>query len=239
MFPRMVAGALLAGGLAGLLAALLHFAFVQPLILTGEAYETAAVTQALGQAAAEGHAADAHGHVDDAAAGGMLQRDGMTALFSMLIYVAYAMVLVAGFGAAAALGIRIGPREGLLWGIAGFAAFQLWPAMGLAPDLPGTAAADLAARQVWWWGTALAAAAALALLGYGRRLGSVWWTAGAAILLLALPHVIGAPVLDGHSGVAPPEVAAAFAARVLGVGLAVWACLGWLAGLIWSRDSAA
>ncbi|MEI2612914.1 MAG: CbtA family protein [Candidatus Promineifilaceae bacterium] len=35
-------------------------------------------------------------------------------------------------------------------------AFQLAPAFGLPPELPGMAAADLGARQVWWCGTALA-----------------------------------------------------------------------------------
>jgi predicted cobalt transporter CbtA len=57
------------------------------------------------------------------------------------------------------------------------------------------------------------------------------------VALLALPHVIGAPEIEGYYGVAPPEVAGAFAARVLGVGLAVWACLGWTAGFFWSRQS--
>jgi cobalt transporter subunit CbtA len=124
-------------------------------------------------------------------------------------------------------------REGLLWGIAGFAAFQLAPAMGLAPELPGTLAADLGERQLWWWGTAASTAIGLGLLGYGRSL----VTAAIAVILLAAPHVIGAPELEGFSGVAPPEVSAAFAARVLGVGLAVWALMGWVAGFVWARGA--
>jgi predicted cobalt transporter CbtA len=57
----------------------------------------------------------------------------------------------------------------------------------------------------------------------------------AAGVLLAAPHVIGAPQPDGFYGLAPPEVAALFSARVLGVAVVVWACLGWIAGHFWSR----
>ncbi len=239
MFQKMLAGALIAGCAAGLLAALLHFAFVQDLILTGELYESGEAVHApfgpgghdhaddaAGEAA--GHDHGSHDHGDESSA---LARNGWTVLFTVLVYVAYAMMLVAGFGMAESLGHRIGAAEGLLWGIAGFASFQLAPAMGLAPELPGTLAADLAERQVWWWGTVAATAVALALLGYVRKP----WAVGLGVALLAAPHLIGAPAPGDYSGVAPPEVAAAFAARVLGVGLAVWAVLGWTAGYFWSR----
>ena len=63
------------------------------------------------------------------------------------------------------------------------------------------------------------------------------FSAAFAVALLAAPHIIGAPVPDGFNGTAPPEVAGAFAARVLGVGLMVWAVLGWVAGFIWARDA--
>ena len=107
--------------------------------------------------------------------------------------------------------------------------------MGLAPELPGSAAADLAARQVWWWSTVVATGLGIALMAYGRSLVST--LAGAA--LIAAPHVVGAPMLDAYYGYAPTEVGAAFSARVLGVGLAVWVALGWLAGRQWDRGAAA
>lgn len=243
MFKRMLASALIAGTAAGLLAALLHFVFVQNLILLGETYETGAAVHFAGgaqhahsdaviPAEDHDHAATDHAH---GAQSTPLQRNALTVAFTMLIYVSYALILVAGFGAASAFGHRIGGVEGLLWGIAGFAVFQLWPAMGLAPELPGTLAADLGARQLWWWGTAGATALALALAGYVRTPSA----AAFAALLLAAPHAIGAPELDGFSGLAPPELAAAFSARVLGVGLVVWATLGWLAGTVWSRQDSA
>lgn len=245
MFQRMLTSAVFAGAVAGLLAALLHFAFVQELILLGEQYETGAITHfssgsAADDAVAAGtehpHAegAEAHEHASPGKVSG-IQRNGLTVLFSVLVYVAYAMLLVAGFGLAAMVGRRIGPQQGLLWGLAGFAAFQLAPAMGLAPELPGTIAAELGARQVWWWSTAVATAAACGLLAYGRQV----WAYALAGVLLAAPHVIGAPQPEAFFGVAPPEVAAAFAARVLGVGLVVWISLGWVAGHFWSKSEPA
>jgi cobalt transporter subunit CbtA len=245
MIQKMLTSACAAGLVAGLLAAVLHFAFVQKLILLGETYETGAAVHYAGVApATDDHAAGAaHSHdataTDDHAEMegedvSPVTRNAFTVLFSGVVYVAYALMLVAGFGLASVSGKTITAREGLLWGIAGFAAFQLAPAMGLSPELPGTMAADLGARQVWWWGTALATATALGLIGYGRGLLPL---VAAAVLLVA-PHVIGAPQLDGFSGVAPPELASAFSARVLGVGLAVWAALGWTAGWVWGGKTA-
>lgn len=246
MITRMLAGGVLAGFAAGLFAALLHFAFVQKLILLGEQYESGALVHfQSGDAAAAGRSADAgaadHSHATGEAAhshapaeeGGSFKRNALTVMFTALIYASYGILLVAGFALAEHFGIRVAARDGLLWGIAGFAAFQLAPAMGLAPELPGTVAANLGARQVWWLGTVLATATGLGLLAYGRSL----LTAVIAGALLAAPHVIGAPELGQFYGVAPPEVGAAFAANVLGVGLATWAVLGWLAGRLWSNSA--
>ncbi len=253
MIQRMLTSALVAGCAAWLLAAVLHFAFVQKYILLGEEYETGAAVHFAGIAPATDHAAKADdsqetaeadhahadgeaGHAHDHGAGeevSTFSRNLWTTLFFGLVYVAYALILVAGFGLAQAFGKAITAREGLLWGIAGFASLQLVPALGLAPELPGTMAADLGARQVWWWGTAIATAAGLGLLAYGRGLAPLL----VAVVILAAPHVIGAPDLQGFSGVAPPEVAAAFSARVLGTGLAVWALMGWVAGHFWAREA--
>ena len=67
---------------------------------------------------------------------------------------------------------RIDARHGLMWGAAAFAATGLAPALGLSPELPGAAAADLIARQLWWFGTALATSAGLFLTLRDRRASS-------------------------------------------------------------------
>lgn len=248
MFKRMLAGAVFAGCAAGLVGAVLHFVFVQELILLGERYESGALVHSTGGSspsdavpltapAAEGHshaAGEGGGHAHGPAdAEGGLSRNALTVLFTMLIYTSYAMLLAAGFALAESTGRKVSPVGGLLWGLAGYASFQLAPALGLAPELPGTIAADLGARQVWWWGTALGTATGLALIGYGRSLPLV--ALGAAVILV--PHLVGAPMPEAYWGAAPPEVGAMFAARVLGVGLAVWAILGWTLGWLWSRPA--
>ena len=247
MFQRMLTSALFAGVAAGLIAAVLHFAFVQKYILLGEQYETGALTHFAAGSAGNDLAADAKGgqehDASDAASGAApedhaapqydLRRNAFTVLFMALIYVSYAMLLIAGFGLIETLGHRVGPTEGLLWGLAGFAAFQLAPAIGLAPELPGTVGAEFGARQIWWWGTVAATATALGLLAYGPKP----WAAVVALGLIAAPHIIGAPHPQGFSGVAPPEVSAQFTARVLAMAMAVWAAMGWIAGRLWSRSA--
>lgn len=244
MIRHMLTGAAGAGLAAGILAAGLHFFFIQDLILTGEAYESGAAVHfgEVAEGAVHDHATydddttDQAGHDnatpthDDAVDGGT-QRDLLTVAFYMLLQVAYALLLVAGFAVARLFGHVVTAREGLMWGIAGFAAVQLAPAMGLQPELPGSVAADMSARQLWWWGTVLVTAGGLVCIGYGRNALAI----GAGAVLIALPHLWGAPQPEGFQGTAPPELAAAFAARVLGVGLAVWAVLGWVAGRLWSQ----
>ncbi|PTW97525.1 CbtA family protein [Pararhodobacter aggregans] len=255
MFQKMMTGALIAGIGAGLLAAVLHFAFIQNYILLGEQYETGelvhfaapeaavathdhaeAADHGTAEPAASDHGAADHGaHEHGDGETSTIERNALTVGFTVLLYVAYGIMLTVGFAIAAQFGKRITATEGALWGLAGFAAFQLAPGMGLAPELPGSAAADLAARQVWWWSTVVATGLGIALIAYGRSL--IATLAGAA--LIAAPHVVGAPLLDGYYGYAPTEVGAIFSSRVLGVGLAVWVVLGWLAGRQWDRSGAA
>ncbi|WP_255014470.1 CbtA family protein [Roseovarius sp. M141] len=75
---------------------------------------------------------------------------------------------------------------------------------------------------------------ALWLLAFARN----WALRGLAVVLLAAPHLIGAPEPDSFSGTVPPEIAALFAARAAGVGLAAWVLLGAFAGYFWRREEA-
>ena len=160
------------------------------------------------------------------------QRQVKTLLTMIITYCGYGLLLTAGLALAGQFGRPVTAAQGLLWGVAGFAAFSLAPAMGLAPELPGVEAADLTSRQVWWVLCAAATIAGLALMAYGKgvlpRL--------AALILLALPHIIGAPHLAEFSGILPPELAAEHAARSLGVGLVAWVALGGLAQFLWARE---
>lgn len=225
MFQKILTSALFAGFCAGLIAAALQLVFVQPVLLHAELYEGGELVH---------FGADPVGAHPDLP-GFDPVRDGLSLLFSALVYVGYAFLLVAAMGLASDRGATINARTGPVWGLAGFVAFHFAPAFSLPPEVPGVAAADLAARQIWWWGTVAATAAGLALVGLGR--GWAAWGAG-AVLILA-PHVIGAPHPDSFAGPVPPEIAALFASRALGVGLVAWALMGLLAGYFWQRESAA
>ncbi|MCB1342435.1 MAG: CbtA family protein [Pseudooceanicola sp.] len=222
MASRLLTSALFAGFCAGLLAALLQLVFVQPVLLHAELYESGQLV---------------HFGADPVSAnpdlGGIdLMRDGLSVLFTALVYTGYALVMVAAMSLAEAAGATVTARSGLIWGVAGFVAVHLAPAVSLPPEVPGVAAADVVARQVWWLATVVASAMALGLIAFGK--GWVAW--GGAVVLLAAPHLFGAPHPDSFTGTVPPEVAALFAARALGVGLAAWVLLGAFCGWFWQRE---
>ena len=221
MFAKIGVSALIAGFGAGLFAAALQFAFVQPILLHAELFETGVLTHFGAEPSLAQVTLD--GGID-------VLRDGLSILFSTLIYAGYAFILASAMAFAEERGQPITPRAGLIWGIAGFISVQLAPAFGLAPELPGMAAADVEARQIWWFATAGATALALWLIAFGRN----WAMWGAAVILLAAPHIIGAPIPEVLTGPAPPELASEFAARALGTGLAVWVMLGFLLGAVWT-----
>lgn len=229
MIRRVLLSAVLAGLLAGLVTAGLQAVTTTPLILDAELFEAAAPASAHDHGAGSATAHD-HGADDDAWA----PRDGAErAIFTTMANVVgatgFALLLTAGF---ALRGDSVGGRRGLLWGLAGFAAVTLSPSFGLPPELPGSAAADLAARQVWWLSAVATAAIGLWLLAFGRS--ALWNVAGIAIM--ALPHVVGAPhPHGGEAGVAPPELAARFAATSIVVSAVSWALIGWLAGTFYER----
>jgi cobalt transporter subunit CbtA len=142
--------------------------------------------------------------------------------------VGFALLLV---GAYAVSGRKVDAREGLLWGLTGFAAFALAPAFGLPPELPGSVAAELTLRQVWWIATMAATVIGIGLLVFIPRA----WAIALAIALLVAPHLIGAPHPHEGAGLVPPELAATFAARSLGVNAVLWGLLGLATGALYAR----
>lgn len=232
MFRQMVASALFAGFAAGLIAAALQLTFVVPVLLEAELYETGVLEHFPGGQTQD--AAEADGHGLDRADGeeSDLKRHALTVLASIAVYTGYGFVLMAGFGLAARTGRAVTARAGLVWGLAGFLAAHLLPAAGLPPELPGSAAAGLAARQAWWVFAVTASAAGLAAIGFGRD----WKSWGAGVALILAPHLTGAPHPQEMAGVVPPELAALFAGRALAVGAASWSILGLAAGYFWNRE---
>jgi cobalt transporter subunit CbtA len=233
MIARVLIVALLAGLVAGLAAAAVQLHKVTPLILAAETYEGS-------DAGAGGHSHgeadhdhetgapdhDAHDHGAWAPDDG-LERNAFTILANVLIGIGWALLLVGGFVLSRR---RIDWRSGLLWGLGGFAAFALLPAIVLPPEVPGAVAAPLATRQALWFGVALSGAAGLAFLAFGR---AVPVKVLGAVLVVA-PLFIATPHGEGHGSV-PPELAAQFVTASLGMAAVFWVVLGGLSGLFYKR----
>jgi cobalt transporter subunit CbtA len=232
MLTRVMAVGLLAGCLAGLLIALVQQVTTTPLILLAETYEkqVEAASSPSTAGATHTHDAAAPGHVHE---DGWKPADGLprffyTSIATIATAVGVAFLLLAGMIFA---GDAIDERRSLAWAIAGFVATGLAPAAGLAPELPGAASGALVARQIWWIGTA--AATALALWAF-LRMESPALRLGAIVLLL-VPHVIGAPHSHAFESKVPAEVAAQFAALSLVVQGLLWAFAGLAIGWLWPR----
>ena len=220
MFTRILTSALIAGASAGFLAALLQLTFVQPVLLQAELFESGTLIFSPGMAVPEVP------FTFDA------QRDGLSILFTMLIYSGYGLILVALMSLSEDSQPAVTPRAGLLWGVAGFITVHLAPGISLAPEVPGVAAADVTPRQIWWFATVITAGIALWLIAFGKG----WAVWGTAVILLLAPHIVGAPQPDTLAGPVPPEIAALFAARAFGVGMAAWVLLGLVAAALWSSE---
>lgn len=224
MLKRIAETAGFSALLAALLLTLLQSLWVTPLILEAETYESAEPVATHSHA----DAASAHAHDEDAwAPQDGLQRSLFTGLSNLLVAVGFALML-AGLYSLHAPG---NSWQGLLWGLAGFATFSLAPAAGLPPELPGSAAAELALRQYWWLGTAATTASGLALLAFARQ----WWLRLLGLPLLAIPHLLGAPQPEVHESLAPAALGQQFIYVSLLSNALFWAALGLASAWLFTR----
>lgn len=238
MFKTIVFSAFGAGLAVCAALTVLQQTTTEPQILNAEVFEDASGGHV--QDHADAIVADANEHADAAAgtSAGVeawspadgLERTVHTVLANLVIGVAVALVLLGGM---VLKGDPIDGRRGLLWGLAGFAAASLLPALGLPPELPGTPAADLLSRQAWWIGTAVASAAGIACLVFGRHR----VTLAAGVVLLIAPHLVGAPPPPSHDAAYPAALAGEFVAASIIVSAALWSIAGFTAGWLHQRLS--
>ena len=256
MFRKLFGAAFAAGIIAGLLITGIQQVTTTPLILHSEEYENgghdhaAAVqsdyviiqTKLFSTRPSAGSetlflahsnsGTEGHDHDDEAwAPEDGLERTVFTLGANITMGIAFALMLTAAF---AVHGGEMSGRRGVLWAMGGFAMFTLGPNLGLPPEVPGSMAAELGARQMWWLGCAAATGIGLCLMVFGRKIGFVVL----GILILIAPHVIGAPHPEEIGGGVPPELAGHFAAASIVVAAVFWAMLGWLSGTFYKRFEA-
>jgi cobalt transporter subunit CbtA len=226
MIKRIAQTAGFTGLLAALLLTLLQSFWVAPLILQAETFEKAPAATELHE-----HADGATAHTHDAEA--WEPEDGWQRVLSttggnLVVAVGFALMLAGLY----TLRTPTRTAQGLLWGLAGYATFVLAPTLGLPPELPGTAAADLAQRQIWWIGTATSTAVGIALIVFGRN----WLLKALGAAILVVPHVIGAPQPQVHSMLAPEALEAQFKIASQLTNVAFWLALGLISAWLFRRN---
>jgi cobalt transporter subunit CbtA len=247
MFRRLFIAAASAGLLSGLFVTLVHNVTTVPVILAAEVFEKASeapaadadaapaadTTTAPAAATEESHDHAAEGHFH----GGEewepqdgFERTAFTALADLLTGIGFSLLLIAVY---AVSGRAIDWRQGVYWGLAGFVVFILAPSIGLPPEVPGTEAADLTARQIWWVATAALTAGGLGLLFYAREPKPLWIVV--ALAMIVVPHAIGAPQPEEYHSVAPESLAHRFIVATMIASLLFWAVLGGLTGYFYKR----
>lgn len=240
MIGRVLLAAILAGIAAGLLTGVIQHVRLTPLIIQAERIEMAAAPVAGASESAQpadgghDHSATGHGATHDGAAPAAeghdhdanawapsdgFERTFYTVLTRTLAAAGFALLLA---GVSFLSDIPVTRGNGLVWGLCGFFAVSFAPAIGLPPELPGSAAAGLVARQAWWVGTFICTALAMWIVVTRQP----WWRYPAAALLALVPHLIGAPHMPPEDTALPAALAADFVAASMGTNLVMWLLIG-------------
>ena len=225
MLRRILIVALLAGGLSGVVMSGVQMIWSVPLIVAAEAFESAPADASPSLHTHTDGSLHDHGSGEVWAPEGPYERAFWTVVTNVLLGVGAGLIMTAF------LALRRNPttlRTGLLFGAAAFASFSLAPALGLPPELPGMAAAELQGRQAWWLMTALGTALALAALVYAPKN----WMRALAVVVIVTPHLIGAPQPASHDTAVPYELIREFIAASLITTAIFWLALGGLVGTL-------
>lgn len=235
----IVFAATLAGIVAGGAVSAIQLFGTSPLILKAEVYEKSEPTVQSNLSTQP--SVDVHDHSDMSAhehgdsawePEDGAERIAFTVVANILTAIGYSLVLTALISLR---GKPVTAREGILWGLAGFASVMLAPMLGLPPELPGMPAGPLEARQLWWFGTAIATAAGVGLASFQRKP----WAVLLAIVLIMAPHIVGAPPApaEGHA-LAPESLERQFVFAAVLTSLAFWLMVGPLSGVFLRRFQA-
>ncbi|MCA0032808.1 CbtA family protein [Mesorhizobium sp. B263B2A] len=242
LFRNVVFIAAIAGLVAGVVLACMQAYATVPLILKAEVYEqaggghhhdhaapTAADANAMSTAApapAETAAPAAEDEGWTPADG--FERFGFSVLANIVTGIGFALVLVAVSEFAGGIGNW---RQGVFWGLAGFAVFTLAPGLGLPPELPAMPAAELLPRQIWWVSTVAATAIGLGLIAFRKSLP----LAILGVALIVAPHIVGAPQPDSFETPIPEGLHHQFVVAVTVTNLVFWLVLGAVVGVVRGR----
>jgi cobalt transporter subunit CbtA len=236
-FRAILFSSVVAGFVVGAIVTVIQQFGTVPLIVKAEAFEKAAEHHDDDpQAGASQNGVAAHSHAGHAAEAWEphdgLERNAYTTAANVLTAIGFSLLLAAIFA------IRSGDdragvswHEGLTWGLTGFAVFTLAPGLGLPPELPGVPAAPLLSRQIWWVLAAGTTAAGLSLIYFRRSVSA----SIAGLVLIVLPHIVGAPELEQIETNVPTSLSHQFVVAVTLTSLIFWFMLGGLTSVAFAH----
>ena len=222
MFKNIFVSAVFCGTVVGALATVMQMLLITPLLLEAELFETGQSIHFITDGSPESPVK----HVD------IWQdpyRHLMTLCFNLVTFTGFGFLLLAAIAFFDKRGFTINKAEGIVAGVCGFFIFQLAPAVGLPPELPGTISVTVGLKQTWWIATIFCTTIGILLLFLSKHK----ILTGFGIIFIIIPHLIGHPKLETYFGVAPPELAAEFASRALAVSLVSWIILGIISSQFW------
>ena len=169
-----------------------------------------------------------------------VERVGLTFFADILIAFGHSLLLTSFM---ALIFLKFGKpeitwRSGLIIGIGGYLSFYLATVIGLPPEVPGTVAADLHARQIWWTLTIVMTIIGLSVIYLAPSASKLL-----GLVLIAIPHIIGAPHPETHGFLNqdPSAISALsqlehqFLIATAGVNLVYWLAIGLFSGLFANR----
>jgi cobalt transporter subunit CbtA len=204
----------LAAGVAGLVAGIALTAIQQvrvvPLLRTAEVLEEAGLAPTREAKKAQ-ERSDTERLVESAVA-------------NIVLGTGFALILTAGM----TLRGQRGWRTGLAWGVAGYFVFFAAPAIGLPPELPGVESVPLVPHTLWWLFTVTLTALGLWMLVFATRPTS----RVAGLVLVAIPHIVGAPHGAAQQLTATHDLANEFITATALANAIFWLMIGLIAGAL-------
>ena len=210
IFRNIIFSAVFAGIIAGLIYGLFQATQISPIIYAAEEFE---VAESAIDVSADGHdhsqdqETEGHSHNHEAGAPqSELKRQLYTISSTILASISFALILIAlmYWHNLKSNKPKVTWFSGLGWGLALMLSFFVSPVMfGLHPEVPGTQAAQLEHRQIWWLFCVSATMAGLVVLYYMPMKFKL-----AGIALIVLPHVLGAPHISSELTFANQDPAA-------------------------------
>lgn len=174
-FRNLVLSAFSIAVVAGIFFSTYQAIFITPIIVSSEVYEVLEPSAA--------HQVEAWAPEDG------LERHSWSFATNILLCFAYALILLS----AMTLSNSMTAVKGLFWGGAVYLSLFVAPALGLPPEIPGMEAAYLEGRQTWWILTVILTAIGLWLIAFQSPLNK-----GIGVIMIIIPHLIGAPQPEIH-----------------------------------------